>query len=74
MARRLFVMRYVYFVNYQYTRGYGNAEVPFSAPITTIEHVREVARAVAQSLGWATSSEGVVVTNFILIRTEESHE
>lgn len=59
-------MRYVYFVFYRHSNGYGNTDFFCDAPLDNIKKVRRVERGIEDS---ATNINKVVIENFILINT-----
>jgi hypothetical protein len=59
-------MNYIYFVSYTHGIGSGNAEVYLNQEITSIKHTMDVAKYLSEHHSY----QGVVVMNYILLRTE----
>ena len=62
-------MRYFYFVSYAHTTGFGSLEVSADTPIFSMKTIAEIVTEIKRC---NPSFGGVVVLNFILLRTEDA--
>jgi len=63
---------YYYFIAYLTATGNSNAEISVNEPITSIETIRDIANLITADLRGLHNYSGptVVITNYILLRTE----